>query len=138
MPELPDYRSELAQRKRRLQRRSAQLRHQCAAELAHTLIPACAVADKAMAGVRCVRRHPLMVLGVAAGVGAGALAWRPHGALHWLRRGMAAWQVWQRVRPLAHIAWQVIGTPGSVQTAVRPGAEDLQAGRSARGEAVES
>jgi len=131
MSDLPDHLSELAQRKRRLQRRSAQLRHQCAAELNRTLTPAFAVADKALAGVRCVRRHPRLVLAAVAGVGAGSLAWRPHGALRWLQRGMAAWQVWLRVRPLAHMAWQAIGPSGLAQVAVQPGAEDSRAAHQA-------
>jgi hypothetical protein len=83
----------LAERRSRLIAQAAAQR----TALAHNLAPwraRLALADRGVAAVRYVGRHPALIVG-------GALllaALRPRHAGRWLRRGWLAWQIGRRLR----------------------------------------
>lgn len=84
---------ELALAKQRLQLRSAALRTEWAGHVA-ALHPLCVAGDRLRAGTAWLRAHP--ELAVAALV--ALLVARPRRAWRWLRRGVAVWQGWNRLR----------------------------------------
>ncbi|MDP2810248.1 MAG: YqjK-like family protein [Rhodocyclaceae bacterium] len=86
---------ELALRKQRLQLRSAALRDDLA-RYAAPLAPAFGIADRVRDGFHWLRRHPEAVF---AGTVALLVA-RPRRLFRWARRGVIAWQAWQRLHRL--------------------------------------
>lgn len=92
--------SELALRKRMLQQRSTVLRHTLAIQLSATLTPALGLADRVVSSGQWLRRHPALLVGVAAVL----LVWRPKagisGLLHGAGRGMGLWQAWLKLQPM--------------------------------------
>lgn len=83
---------ELAVQRERLVARIAVQRGELAARLG-PVRGACAVADKGVAAVRYLQRHPVLVAGSVA----VTVALRPRSAFAWLRRG---WFVWSTIRKL--------------------------------------
>jgi hypothetical protein len=53
-----------------------------------------ALADRGVAAVRYVRRHPVLLVGAALVL----VALRPRHAVKWLQRGWLLWQVGRRLR----------------------------------------
>lgn len=84
---------ELALKKQRLQIAGEALRRD-AARHAAGLTPLFTGADVAVEAVRCLRRHPQVV--VAAGV--ALIVARPRRAWRWGRRAFFGWQAWRRWR----------------------------------------
>lgn len=90
---------ELALKKQRLQFDSERLRERCARGAA-VIPPLCAAGDRVADGWRWLRARPA----IPVAVGVALLVSRPRRVWRWLRRGVAAWQAWQRVRGLLHSA----------------------------------
>lgn len=84
---------DLALKKQRLQIRSAALRDEFAARAAGWA-PAFALADRGRAGLRWLRRHPVLPVALLAAL----LAARPRAVLRWAQRGFVAWQALRRLR----------------------------------------
>ena len=84
---------ELALRKQRLQIKSAVQREALAGH-ALALKPIFGVGDTLRSGAFWVRRHPEAIVAV----GAALLVVRPRALFRWTRRGVVAWQTWQRMR----------------------------------------
>ena len=84
---------QLALRKQRLQIKSAVEREELAGQ-ALALTPLFTAGDTLRNGALWVRRHPEVL--VAAG--AVLLVARPRALFRWTRRGVVAWQSWQRMR----------------------------------------
>ncbi|MCX7164163.1 MAG: YqjK-like family protein [Rhodocyclales bacterium] len=84
---------ELALKKQRLQIASESLRIDFGRHAA-ALAPVFGAADRAVEGVRWVRRNPQLV--VAAGV--ALLVARPQRAWRWARRAFVGWQAWLKLR----------------------------------------
>lgn len=84
---------ELALKKQRLLMRSGALRDNFG-NYATVWMPVFAAADRVRAGLRWLRRHPLLpVVSLIA-----VLVARPRGVLRWVRRGYFAWQALRRLR----------------------------------------
>ena len=84
---------ELALKKQRLQFESATLR----GRLAHNVSfvgPLCGGVDQIRRGWRWTKEHPAIPVALAVAL----IVSRPRGMWRWLRRGVGAWQLWQRVR----------------------------------------
>lgn len=84
---------ELALRKQRLQIAGAGLRNDIA-QHAIGLTPLFTGADFTVETVRCMRRHPQLM--VAAGV--ALVVVQPGRAWRWGRRAFVGWQIWRRLR----------------------------------------
>jgi hypothetical protein len=98
---------ELADKKQMLRQRSALLREAFAQQVGQGLAPALGMADRAMAVVQWVRRHPILLLAPVVAL----LVWRPRvlggavggglvaSATVWAGRGLWLWRTWGRLRP---------------------------------------
>lgn len=84
---------ELALKKQRLQLRSAALRNEWVA-CAAGVRPLLDSADRVRAAGVWLRRHPEIWVGV----GIALVVARPRVAWRWVRRGVAAWQLWRKGR----------------------------------------
>ena len=88
--------NKLAQLAARRQQLVAQAADQRTA-LAHNLEPwraRLALADRGIAGLRYIRRHPALMVGAALLLA----ALRPRGVGKWLQRGLAVWQIGRNFR----------------------------------------
>lgn len=84
---------QLALRKQQLLFESAQLRQQFA-DAGLAFGPVLAAGDKLRDGVRWLRSHPE----VGIGIGIALVAMRPRALLRWSRRSLLAWQALRRAR----------------------------------------
>lgn len=83
-------------RRQQLQLRSAELRNHLAVEAQAFQAPM-AMADRVGAGASWLVSHPEWPLGALVLV----VIFRPRVLLRWAGRGVWAWQLWRRVRPLS-------------------------------------
>jgi hypothetical protein len=85
--------AQLAARRQQLVAQAADQR----TTLAHSLEPwraRLSLADRGIAGLRYIRRHPALLVGAALLLA----ALRPRGVGKWLQRGLAVWQIGRRFR----------------------------------------
>lgn len=88
-----EQRIELALRKQRLLMRSAELRGRFV-EQVQPLVPLFAAADRVSAGLRWIKRHPVLPVVVLV----ATLVARPRAVLRWAQRGWLLWQMTGRLR----------------------------------------
>ena len=84
---------ELALKKQRLQFDSETLRNRLVYSTSF-VPPLCAGFDQVRAGWQWLKARPA----IPVAVGVALLVSRPRGVWRWARRGLGAWQVWQKAR----------------------------------------